>query len=545
MSEISKLNGYDLKDKKAIRSYDTVALMVADETIKEGQHIKTKGYYSVNDGGMAYYNITDTEDQYKHQETLSNGLYATLIVEDHANILQFGAKGDGINDDSQYFIYAISNNKTIYIPEGTYLISNSIDLLSKDIEIYGTSNTLIISDSSDIFIKTTNIGYVNIHDLTFNVSNEYSAIKYDSTVDIQTSTNSIRINNCRFFGISKDSLSTAIYLDGVYNPIISDCFFNKINAIYQELSINASINNCTFRECNYAINFNGIGATASSCGNKIVGCDFTECNVGVKAITTDWIDISSCIIDYCLYPIILLGQEYGTITNTYMSAKNGNPVLYINKDLTNENIYLNGNDSNNTSKSIVVSNCFISNNLEIDYSTSNPNLSADNIIVTCSWFTMNDCTVDNYSRNGINLINCNNVIIKHTRFNKTIKYTPLNDVYSIYGTTNNDNVNYDLANFNFLGIITSDTISRYYANINMTKTNVLVDEKYGYAVITAGTTSVNINTGLHNPIKNIQLTTSANTKVFYSNVSQDGTSFTVNISDSFEYPVQVSWLVKG
>lgn len=544
--EFSTLNGYKVKDKKAIRYYDTVADMKADTTLKNGMHVKTKGYYSANDGGCAEYHITNTSSLTEYQETLNNNLYATLIINKVINVKQLGAYGDSTHDDTSYIESAITKYNTIFIPEGSYLIDDSISLLSKDLEIYGTSNTFIINDDSDIFIKTSNVGYINIHDLNFNLSNSnYCAIKYTATVDVTTHDNAIRINNCKFFGTQKDTLATAIYLDGVYNPIITECFFNRLTGIYQEISINALISNCTFRECNYGVHFNGVGATAKSCGDKIIGCDFTECNVGIKSITTDWINISDCIIDYCLYPIILLGQEYGNISNVYMSAKNGNPVIYINKDLTNANSYLNGNNTSDTSKSITMSNCFITNNLEIDYDTTNPNLSADNLVVTCSWFTMSDCTVDNYSRYGINLIDSNNVTIKHSRFSKTARYTPVNDVYSIYGTTNNSNTNYDVANFKYIGIITGDTISRYQADISQTVTSVLVYQKYGMATIPAGDTSITINTGMHSPLKNIQLTSSANTKLRYGNVASDGTSFTIYMSDSFESAVQVSWLVRG
>ena len=43
MSDIVTLNGYKIKDEKAVRSYETVALMKADTKLKEGQHIKTRG----------------------------------------------------------------------------------------------------------------------------------------------------------------------------------------------------------------------------------------------------------------------------------------------------------------------------------------------------------------------------------------------------------------------------------------------------------------------------------------------------------------------
>ena len=68
MSEISILNGYKIKDKKAVRYYDTISNMKSDTTLKAGMHVKTKGYYSVNDGGNAEYYITSTESATDYQE---------------------------------------------------------------------------------------------------------------------------------------------------------------------------------------------------------------------------------------------------------------------------------------------------------------------------------------------------------------------------------------------------------------------------------------------------------------------------------------------
>ena len=100
--EFSTLNGYKVKDKKAIRFYDTVDDMINDTTLKEGMHAKTKGYYNVNDGGASEYHITATESNSDYQEELDNGLYATLIVENkEVNVKQFGAYGDNTHDDTQ------------------------------------------------------------------------------------------------------------------------------------------------------------------------------------------------------------------------------------------------------------------------------------------------------------------------------------------------------------------------------------------------------------------------------------------------------------
>lgn len=158
MSEISKLNGYDLKDKKAIRSYDTVALMVADETIKEGQHIRTKGYHSVNDGGNGEYVIVDsdlTEDGGLVHE-LSNGLFAKLINYDCINVKQFGATGDGITDDTasiQNAIDHLTSGDTLYIPKGNYKLSKTSSYVTTDFGSYTANYSLIFDSISNIKVK--------------------------------------------------------------------------------------------------------------------------------------------------------------------------------------------------------------------------------------------------------------------------------------------------------------------------------------------------------------------------------------------------------
>ena len=103
MAEISTLNGYKIKDKKAIRYYNTIADMVADTTLKDGMHAKTKGYYQSGDNGHGEYTIINDNtliDDGGSVHELNNGLFAKLINENNIiNYKQFGAKLDGVTDD--------------------------------------------------------------------------------------------------------------------------------------------------------------------------------------------------------------------------------------------------------------------------------------------------------------------------------------------------------------------------------------------------------------------------------------------------------------
>ena len=154
MSDIVTLNGYKIKDEKAVRSYETVALMKADTKLKEGQHIKTRGYYNINDGGSAEYYITSSQSETEYQEELGNGLYASLIVEDVITPEIFGAKGDGVTDDSialqKWLDNHITNKNYIFdIPSKTYAISTGLTIN------YEEENFLI--DFKNATIKATEL----------------------------------------------------------------------------------------------------------------------------------------------------------------------------------------------------------------------------------------------------------------------------------------------------------------------------------------------------------------------------------------------------
>ena len=129
--EFSTLNGYKVKDKKAIRFYDTVDDMKNDSALKEGMHVKTKGYYTSGDGGNGEYLIVNDslliEDNGLIHE-LTNGLKAKLINDDIINVKLYGAIGDGVTDDSIAIQNAINNNplKTIFFPKGVYGVTDKI-----------------------------------------------------------------------------------------------------------------------------------------------------------------------------------------------------------------------------------------------------------------------------------------------------------------------------------------------------------------------------------------------------------------------------------
>lgn len=140
MAEISTLNGYKIKDKKAIRFYNSIADMVADTSLKEGMHAKTKGYHTSGDGGHAEYTIVNDNTLIADGGSvhdLDNGLKATLIVEnDTINSIQVGCKVNDNTFDNGIILnkalnYCNNNHYNFLFLKGDYYITTPVVINEK------------------------------------------------------------------------------------------------------------------------------------------------------------------------------------------------------------------------------------------------------------------------------------------------------------------------------------------------------------------------------------------------------------------------------
>ena len=154
--------------------------------LKEGMTVRTLGYYEANDGGGSIYRIRE-----KLQEDTDDGgsihiidnLVAELIVEnDTVNVKQFGAKGDGISDDTESIKNSLKYNdnrykKIVFNKNETYLVHTTLYLYSNsDIELNDctlkVSSRLLILNNIDS-IKRSGYGVlknINIKNGTFDGS---------------------------------------------------------------------------------------------------------------------------------------------------------------------------------------------------------------------------------------------------------------------------------------------------------------------------------------------------------------------------------------
>lgn len=122
--------------------FQNVEEMKKETTLKAGMVARTLGYYEPNDGGGATYHIQAVEPA-DYAEKLENGLFAEIIMDNVANVKKFGAKGDGVTDDTENIKRAVSIvNKVrgeLFFPSGTYLLKEGT-VLERGVNVRGKAN---------------------------------------------------------------------------------------------------------------------------------------------------------------------------------------------------------------------------------------------------------------------------------------------------------------------------------------------------------------------------------------------------------------------
>ena len=208
-------------------TYNNIAEMKTATNLVNGSFVRTSGFYSYNDGGGAYYKVRPVTNQDVIDDMFifalsDNTLVAELInPEKFINVLKCGVKNDGSVDCSTK-LNTLTENFSLYLPAGTYLVENTINLKNSikgdDYNREPTNNnkTVIISKVADKTIhiigntscESQTIENINIkiHDNT----NDSEVIRYNPTTQTRCYINKISVMNYKGVAIKADSTNTSI-----------------------------------------------------------------------------------------------------------------------------------------------------------------------------------------------------------------------------------------------------------------------------------------------------------------------------------------------
>ena len=285
--------------KKKPYYYDSVAAMKLDDTLKEGDMAITLGYYEANDGGGAEYKIVNKEsleDDGGSIHELNNGLKAQLIMNE-LNIRQFGAKGDGITDDTitiqrvldlgkankiNNFYNGVSN---IIFPTGKYLISNTL-IMSPFCKIKTSGQVYIIGNNingSVLCIKPSDEEKPNMSKLNY-----LKGFLIDGSIGGFIIMNNSRLSNGSIgleIGALEDT-PVSIANTGFSNISITDFDTNMLINNYNIYIL--SFISCQFETSNCNIKFGSGYQNTINTGERItfIDCNISSAKIGVQYNTT-------------------------------------------------------------------------------------------------------------------------------------------------------------------------------------------------------------------------------------------------------------------
>ncbi len=319
---------------KITKVYNTTVQMMQDSSnIANNQKIKTLGYYNINDGGGSEFYITNQQNNNIYQFPIGN-LYANIICKDNINVKQLGAKGNGVNDDTQAIKNALKYSNitpNVFFPKGEYLISDNL-IIPNGTNLMGenTKNSIIIlSDwigehciTNEHFEYDGNIDTISIKNLTFKMS-KYTEEQAGRMFGF-CNTDGVVIDNVTFKCDNETRLATIDIRSNNKNMLINkmDCYFTATTkqnrnclcireTAYYPNDNNRFTDNIRFTNCNmycsgidemvWVDNWNGIIKNI-----KIDNCNFYdvskyEANVNTEHIAQNMflfscqgIEVSNC-----------------------------------------------------------------------------------------------------------------------------------------------------------------------------------------------------------------------------------------------------------
>ncbi len=142
---------------------------------------------------------------------------------DMVSIKDFGAVGDGLSDDTNAIINALSAANSVYVPEGTYLIRGTITLSERQSLIGAGQKSVIKGNSNSFNLIEITSDHVKLADLR--LENGDIAIKLYGAVR--------PVVQCSITDITIVAPNTGVQLDG-YTDTNKPCYWNNFTRVLVE-----------------------------------------------------------------------------------------------------------------------------------------------------------------------------------------------------------------------------------------------------------------------------------------------------------------------
>lgn len=201
-------------------------------------------------------NIKEQKDEIDALKYMIDELSGNIVDVEGHNVKYYGAKGDGVTDDTEAFKKAIfatkySNNKTVKVPSGTYLISDNLEI-TDSLTLKGDTNSVIKFNVDNIRLKIDGASNVTIKDVTIDGNNKMHL----NAIRTENLANNVLIENVTFRNFVSPIGTKIIEMKSTLMITIRNCVFENFvgrtgYAVYGGSYVaSAIIENNTFHDCN-------------------------------------------------------------------------------------------------------------------------------------------------------------------------------------------------------------------------------------------------------------------------------------------------------
>lgn len=167
----------------------------------------------------------------------------------------FGAKGDGVTDDTEAFKAALSKNTTVYIPQGIYVISDTLGI---------TDQTPFVGES----MVRTKLSFKGENSILLKFMNDRCILR-----DVQL------LGSFTIAAVGTTNTNTALHLNGKNYHKIENLYIKGFNyGIYAiPNAYGTYIKNAEVQSCNY-----GLDSSSEFNSVTIDTCIFTFCDIAIR-----------------------------------------------------------------------------------------------------------------------------------------------------------------------------------------------------------------------------------------------------------------------
>lgn len=285
------------KDKYIVTDLETDGEV---EWVEVGQPTDEQTHNAVSSWLDGHPEATTTVQDGAITESKINTDFLPYVKNDYFTPQMFGAKGDGVTDDTESLKEALKH-KCVFIPSGTYIISSMLEVKG---HVFGADETAsilkFINISADNYALTLKSNFANMANIT--IVNEYTDDNYENCE--YNGINCDNVWNLSFSNIQVKRFKTGINMNNSWNNTFSMCSFSKCQTGVQGGS---ETNNVIFKNCFIKRNKNGV---IKKDGTNFVldGCDLSYNNIGFQQ---EGIGISTVKNCYFEQNVTSISQVYG------------------------------------------------------------------------------------------------------------------------------------------------------------------------------------------------------------------------------------------